>query len=111
MMKSDSVAKASTLERNEFIIPFLLFLVFLAFTLPGISWGAPSIWHPDEVVYIALRGLYEGVEFDAANFNHPHLPIYAMYWLGKLLITLGQTGKEVYLACRFSMLYAAGPKG
>jgi 4-amino-4-deoxy-L-arabinose transferase-like glycosyltransferase len=100
MVKSDSVAKASILERYEFIIPFFLFLLLLALTLPGISWGAPSIWHPDEVVYIALRGLYEGIEFDAANFNHPHLPIYAMYWLGKILIALGQTGKEVLIGAR-----------
>lgn len=99
-MKSDSVAKASILERYEFIIPLLLFIIFLALTLPGISWGAPSIWHPDEVVYIAMRALYEGIEFDAANFNHPHLPIYAMYWFGKILIALGQTGKEVLIGAR-----------
>jgi 4-amino-4-deoxy-L-arabinose transferase-like glycosyltransferase len=100
MMKSHSVTNDSFLERNEFIIPLLLFVVFLVLTLPGISWGAPSIWHPDEVVYIALRGLFEGIEFDAANFNHPHLPIYAMYWLGKILIALGQTGKEVLIGAR-----------
>src|SRR5262245_15834339 len=100
MMKSDSVVKASILERYEFIIPLFLFSLFLAFTLPGIAWGAPSIWHPDEVVYIALKGLYEGMEFDAANFNHPHLPIYAMYWLGKILVALGGTNKEVLIGAR-----------
>src|SRR5262245_57504131 len=100
MMKSDSVVKASILERYEFIIPLFLFSLFLAFTLPGISWGAPSIWHPDEVVYIALKALYEGTEFDAANFNHPHLPIYAMYWLGKILVALGGTSKEVLIGAR-----------
>ena len=99
-MKSDSVGNTRFLERYEFIIPLLLFVVFLAFTLPGISWGAPNIWHPDEVVYIAIRALYEGIEFDAANFNHPHLPIYAMYWLGKILIVLGQTSKEVLIGAR-----------
>lgn len=100
MMKSDSVANTPFLQRNEFIIPLLLFVLFLAFTLPGISWGAPSIWHPDEVVYIALKALYEGTEFDAANFNHPHLPIYAMYWLGKILVALGGTDKEVLIGAR-----------
>src|SRR5262245_48671806 len=100
MMKSDSVPNDTFLERNEFIIPLLLFALFLAFTLPGISWGAPSIWHPDEVVYIALKALYEGMEFDAANFNHPHLPIYALLWLGKILVALGQTGKEVLIGAR-----------
>ena len=100
MVKSVSVTDAPFLERNEFIIPFLLFILFLALTLPGISWGAPSIWHPDEVVYIAMRALYEGIEFDAANFNHPHLPIYAMYWLGKILVALGGTYEEVLIGAR-----------
>jgi 4-amino-4-deoxy-L-arabinose transferase-like glycosyltransferase len=100
MMKSVSVTDTPFLERYEFIIPLLLFALFLIFTLPGIAWGAPSIWHPDEVVYIALKGLYEGTEFDAANFNHPHLPIYAMYWLGKILVAFGQTSKEVLIGAR-----------
>jgi len=99
-MKSDSGANAPFLERYEFIIPLLLFVLFLAFTLPGISWGAPSIWHPDEVVYISIGALYEGKEFDASNFNHPHLPIYAMLGLGKILVALGQTDKEVLIGAR-----------
>jgi dolichyl-phosphate-mannose-protein mannosyltransferase len=99
-MKSVSVTDTPFLERYEFVIPLLLFVIFLAFTLPGISWGAPSIWHPDEVVYIAIKALYEGTEFDASNFNHPHLPIYAMLGLGKILVALGQTDKEVLIGAR-----------
>jgi len=108
MMKSVSVTDTPFLEKYEFIIPLLLFALFLIFTLPGIAWGAPSIWHPDEVVYIALKGLYEGTEFDAANFNHPHLPIYAMYWLGKILAALGGTSKEVLIGARILSAVLAG---
>jgi dolichyl-phosphate-mannose-protein mannosyltransferase len=99
-MKSDSVRNTPYLERYEFIIPLILFAVFLVFTLPGISWGAPSIWHPDEVVYIAIHALQGQTEFDSSNFNHPHLPIYMMLGLGKILIALGQTEKEVLIAAR-----------
>jgi len=88
------------LEKYEFVIPLTLFLVFIAFTLPGISWGAPNIWHPDEVVYISIRSLHSNVDFDSSNLNHPHLPIYAMLGLGKLLMALGQTNKEVLIAVR-----------
>ena len=108
MMKSVSVTDTPFLEKYEFIIPLLLFALFLIFTLPGIAWGAPSIWHPDEVVYIALKGLYEGTEFDAANYNHPHLPIYAMYWLGKILAALGGTSKEVLIGARILSAVLAG---
>ena len=107
-MKSVSVSDTPFLERYEFVIPLLLFLIFLAFTLPGISWGAPSIWHPDEVVYIAIKALYEGTEFDASNFNHPHLPIYAMLWLGKILVALGQTDKEVLIGARLLSAMLSG---
>jgi hypothetical protein len=88
------------LLRFEFLIPLILFIIFLSVTLPGISWGAPSIWHPDEVVYIAIHALQGQTEFDSSNFNHPHLPIYMMLGLGKILIALGQTEKEVLIAAR-----------
>jgi len=88
------------LLRYEFFIPLILFIIFLSVTLPGISWGAPSIWHPDEVVYIAIHALQGQTEFDSSNFNHPHLPIYMMLGLGKVLIALGQTEKEVLIAAR-----------
>jgi 4-amino-4-deoxy-L-arabinose transferase-like glycosyltransferase len=88
------------LEKYEFLIPLTLFLIFIAFTLPGIAWGAPNIWHPDEIVYISIRSLHENVDFDSSNFNHPHLPIYAMLGLGKLLVALGQTDREVLIAAR-----------
>ena len=88
------------LEKHEWIIPLGLFLLFMAFTLPGISWGAPDIWHPDEIVYIAIRALQSDYDFDASNFNHPHLPIYVMLGLGKLIIASGQTIQEVLIAAR-----------
>ena len=91
---------SSFLVRNEFLIPLVLFAVFLAVTLPGIAWGAPNIWHPDEVVYISIRALHADYDFDASNFNHPHLPIYTMLGLGKLLLALGQTEAVVLIAAR-----------
>jgi hypothetical protein len=86
--------------RYEFLIPLGLFLAFLAVTLPGIAWGAPEIWHPDEVVYIAINALQGETDFDSSNFNHPHLPIYLMLGLGKILVALGQTNEGVLIAAR-----------
>ena len=91
---------SSFLVRNEFLIPLALFALFLALALPGIAWGAPDRWHPDEIVYIAIRALQADYDFDASNFNHPHLPIYIMLGLGKLLLAFGQTEKEVLIAAR-----------
>lgn len=88
------------LEEREWMIPLGLFVLFMAFAMPGISWGAPSIWHPDEIVYIALRALRSDYDFDASNFNHPHLPIYLMFGFGKVILALGGSAKEVLLAAR-----------
>ena len=49
-------------EKQEWIIPLGLFILFLALTLPGISWGAPSIWHPDEIVVRSINALFEGYQ-------------------------------------------------
>src|SRR5262245_44994784 len=108
MMKSDSVAKASILERYEFIIPLLLFLIFLAFTLPGISWGAPSTWHPDEVVVRSIKALHGEWKFSEINFNYPDLPQYVMFWLGKLILALGYSDTEVLIASRVLSAIVAG---
>ena len=88
------------IEEHEWTLPLGLFTLFIALILPGIAWGAPSIWHPDEVVYIAVRALYSDYDFDASNFNHPHLPIYMMLGLGKMILALGQTDREVLIAAR-----------
>ncbi|HEY2980339.1 MAG TPA: phospholipid carrier-dependent glycosyltransferase [Anaerolineales bacterium] len=100
MSKRKPQAKSSFLQKYEFVIPLALFAVFLAITLPGISWGAPDIWHPDEIVYVSINALYEHTEFDVSNFNHPHLPIYMMLGLGKILVALGGSAREVLIGAR-----------
>jgi len=91
---------SSTLSNYEFLIPLALFIIFLAVTLPGIAWGAPDIWHPDEIVYVAIKALSSNFDFDTNNYNHPHLPIYLMLGLGKLVMAFGQTDREVLIAAR-----------
>ncbi len=77
-------------EKYEFVIPLALFVAFLALTLPGISWGAPSTWHPDEIVVRSIKALVEpGYRFDEGNYDYPTLPQYAMYALGKVVLALG----------------------
>lgn len=100
MKNSPRINTENFLQNYEFILPLGLFLLFLALALPGISWGAPDIWHPDEVVYISIRSLHTDIDFDSSNFNHPHLPIFAMLGLGKIILALGQTDKEVLVAAR-----------
>jgi len=108
MMKSDSVAKVSILERYEFIIPLSLFSLFLAFTLPGISWGGLSGWHPDEIVVRSIKALHGEWKFDEINFDYPSLPQYAMFGLGKVILARGYTDLEVLIASRVLSAVLAG---
>ena len=82
----------SFLEKHEFIIPLVLFILFLVLTLPGISWGAPSTWHPDEIVVRSINALSDPeYRFDEGNYDYPTLPQYVLYALGKIVLALGST--------------------
>ncbi len=101
-------AASSFLVRNEFLIPVTLFILFLAFTLPGISWGAPSGWHPDEIVVRSIKALHGEWQFSETNFDYPDLPQYTMYWLGKLVLALGYGDKQVLIVSRVLSAILAG---
>ena len=93
------------LLRNEFLIPLSLFLLFLAVTLPGISWGA---WHPDEVVIRSINALLGEWRFSEINFDYPDLPQYAMYWLGKAIMALGYNADDLLVPARVLSAILAG---
>ena len=98
----------SFLVRNEYLIPLALFLTFLAFTLPGISWGAPSVWHPDEIVVRSMKALEGQWQFSETNFDYPDLPQYTMYWLGKLVLAVGYGKTEILVSARVLSAVLAG---
>jgi hypothetical protein len=92
------MTQKTLLEKYEFLIPLALFMLFLALTLPGISWGAPSTWHPDEIVVRSIKALFDPeYHFDEVNFDYPTLPQYVMYGLGKLVLGLGYGEKEILI--------------
>ena len=96
-------------DKYEFLIPLLLFIVFLALTLPGISWGAPATWHPDEVVVRSIKALFDPTyRFDEDNFDYPTLPQYVMYGLGKVVLGLGYSEKDVLVSARVLSAILAG---
>ena len=95
-------------EKYEFLIPLILFAAFLAFTLPGVSWGAPGLWHPDEIVVRSIKALYGEWKFSEINFNYPDLPQYAMFFLGKAILALGYSDAEILIAARVLSAVLAG---
>ncbi len=70
---------AFKLNKYELFIPIAYFAIFLLMNAPGISWGAPGFWHPDELVQVADRAIKRGLGFDEKNFDYPSLPKYMMY--------------------------------
>ncbi|HKJ40313.1 MAG TPA: phospholipid carrier-dependent glycosyltransferase, partial [Anaerolineales bacterium] len=96
------------LKKHEWIIPLGLFIIFLAFTLSGITWGAPSTWHPDEIVVRSIKALHGEWKFSETNFDYPDLPQYTMLFLGKLLLTLGKSDGDILIASRVLSAVLAG---
>ncbi|MBK9924375.1 MAG: phospholipid carrier-dependent glycosyltransferase [Anaerolineales bacterium] len=95
------------LQKHEWLLPLGLFILFLALTLPGISWGAPSVWHPDEIVVRSLNALFDNYKFSETNFDYPDLPQYVMLFLGKLMLAIGQ-GDNILVAARVLSAVLAG---
>ena len=102
-------AEKTFFEKYGFLIPFMLLVIFLALTLPGISWGAPNVWHPDEIVVRSIKALFDTeYRFDEVNFDYPTLPQYVMYGLGKVVIGLGYSEKEILVSARVLSAILAG---
>lgn len=98
----------SFIEKYEFPLPLGLFLLFLALTLPGISWGAPSVWHPDEIVVRSINAVTGDYQFSETNFDYPDLPQYTMFFLGKIVLALGYGEGEMLIASRVLSAVLAG---
>ena len=89
------------LERYEFWLPIFLFFLFLLVSVPGISWGTPDLWHPDELIHRVLKALDGEWVFDEINFDYPSLPKYVMYGTGKIVRELGFHSDTIIIAARF----------
>jgi len=91
------------------ITPILLFLVFVLLTLPGLKWGAPGSWNPDELVFKvdwAFSGKLD--YFDLKNFDYPSLPKYIMLGLGKIVYGLGYAKSDFIIAARLLSVLLGG---
>lgn len=96
--------------RNESLLPVLIFLLFLAASLPGINWGAPALWNPDELIWRVDMALGGDIQFDVTepDFNYPSLPKYVMYAIGSLTYGMGKSSFAFIVAARvFSCLLGA----
>ena len=101
---------SSFIIRNEKIIPAVIFLLFLAVSVPGVNWGVPALWNPDEMVWRVDSALRGEIIFDETepDFNYPSLPKYVMFGIGKVVYGMGGTPSDFYISARvFSALLGA----
>jgi len=98
------------LTKYEKNIPLLLFVLFAAVTLPGISWGAPSLWNPDELVWRVNMALGGEMKFDETepNYNYPSLPKYIMFGVGWLVQQAGGSQADVIVSARLISVLLGG---
>lgn len=98
------------LSRHEFLMPLLIFVIFLAVSLPGNSWGAPALWNPDELIWRVDQALAGNMRFDVTepDFNYPSLPKYVMYAIGYVTYGMGRSSYAYIVAARtFSAVLGA----
>lgn len=90
------------MERYEKLIPLLLFLLFLAVSIPGVNWGVPALWNPDELVWRVDSALRGEIIFDVTepDFNYPSLPKYVMYGVGEIVYGTGHSRSAFFISAR-----------
>lgn len=105
------IAKFSNfLERYPIIIPVFLFLLFLAASVPGVNWGVPALWNPDEMVWRVDGALRGDIIFDETepDYNYPSLPKYVMFAIGQIVYGLGYSSSIFFISARvFSAILGA----
>lgn len=92
----------SFFSRYEFLLPIFIFILFLAVSLPGVDWGAPALWNPDELVWRVDMALGGHLQFDVTepDFNYPSLPKQVMYLIGSVTYGLGRSSYAFIVAAR-----------
>ena len=93
---------ASFVFRKETLFPAFIFLLFLAVSIPGVDWGMPALWNPDELAWRVNSALHGELVFDETepDFNYPSLPKYVMYGVGKLTYGLGYSSSIFFISAR-----------
>jgi len=100
----------SFVTRNEALLPAFIFLLFLAVSIPGVNWGVPALWNPDEMVWRVDSALRGEIIFDETepDFNYPSLPKYVMFGIGKIVYGMGFSRSDFFVSARvFSALLGA----
>ncbi len=98
------------LTRYEKWIPLGLFVVFLLVALPGVDWGAPDLWNPDELVWRVIKALDGEMQFDETepDYNYPSLPKYVMYGVMALARALGTSPRIMLVSARLISVLLGG---
>jgi hypothetical protein len=100
----------SFIIRNEKLIPAFIFLLFLAASVPGVNWGVPALWNPDEMVWRVDSALRGEIIFDETepDFNYPSLPKYVMFGIGRIVYGMGYSRSDFFISARvFSAVLGA----
>jgi len=99
--------------RNESLLPAFIFLLFLAVSIPGVNWGVPALWNPDEMVWRVDRALNGDIVFDETepDFNYPSLPKYAMFGIGKIVYGMGYSPSVFFISARVFSAFLGAVSG
>lgn len=99
--------------RNEVLLPAFIFLLFLAVSVPGVNWGVPALWNPDELVWRVDSALRGEIIFDKTepDFNYPSLPKYVMFGVGKVVYSLGYSSSKFFIAARLVSAFLGAVSG
>ena len=88
------------LSKKDFVIIIVFLIIFLLITIPGIDWGAPGIWNPDEIIKKVAFSYNENPPFDQNDLTYPDLPLFIMTFIANLIANLGKGNFAIIVGIR-----------
>jgi len=89
-MLSVATEKKLKFEKEDLGIIVSIVLLFILIAIPGIDWGAPSFWNPDEIVQFVSITSKEDIAYNQRNVTYPDLPLFILSFIAKIVSWLGK---------------------
>ena len=74
-MIKELLARGKVYVKSLPLALWVILFLSLAIGLTGLKWGAPNLWHPDELIRVVLR-MGQNLDINPHYHNSPTLPVY-----------------------------------
>ncbi len=94
-----------SIEKKDHKIIIAITLLFLLVAIPGIDWGAPGLWNPDELIRRIDFSNIDQPQFNQSDLTYPALPLFLMTIIGNIITFLGKGQYSIMVGVRLISVF------